>query len=124
MCVILEPSAYYCTVNVQFNLCGMSFSTIKRYSMIIKNVMLYKTWFSKAARLYYFRFIYPYYTLELQLCDTVTSKDLRVTKRTKLSCNVKIKQLVLEVCVVLSLRYYRKSTKYFLIIGSTIMILL
>ena len=76
------------------------------------------------ARLYYFRFIDPYYTLELQLSDTVTSKDLRVTKRTKLSCNVKIKQLVLEVCVVLSLRYYRKSTKYFLIIGSTIMILL
>ena len=54
------------------------------------------------------------YTLKVQLSDTVTSKDLRVTKRTKLSCNVKIKQLVLEVCVVLSLRYYRKSTKYFL----------
>ena len=76
------------------------------------------------ARLYYFRFIDPNYTLDLQLSDTVTSKDLRVTKRTKLSCNVKIKQLVLEVCVVLSLQYYRKSTKYFLIIGSTIMILL
>ena len=117
MCVILEPSAYYCTVNVQFHLCGMLLNTIIMYSMIIRNVMLY-------SPIVFFIFVDLYYTLELQLSDTVTSKDLRVTKRTKLSCNVKIKQLVLEVCVVLSLRYYRKSTKYFLIIGSTIMILL
>ena len=36
------------------------------------------------ARLYYSIFVDPYYTLELQLSDTVISKDLRVTKRTKL----------------------------------------
>ena len=44
MCVILEPSAYYCRVNVQFNLCGMLLNTITKYSMIIRNVMLYKTY--------------------------------------------------------------------------------
>ena len=44
MCVILEPAAYYCTVNVQFHLSGMLLNTITRYSNVIRNVMLYKTY--------------------------------------------------------------------------------
>ena len=44
MRVILKPSAYYCTVNVQFHLCGMLLNTITRFSMTIRNVMLYKTY--------------------------------------------------------------------------------